>query len=734
MKLCFIILIISTILSLASAITAQDAVALMAQPLACFNGIAAPAGGSTAGVACNLMVNITCTGLRDNLFGYSNVVLDAYGYALNRFSCDVNHGYFCAAGVTASPCIGVPSPLCPSPPSPQLLYWGAGIDAEVDTVTAVWTGTSITTATGNAVFTSQPTVSGGSVTYHLYVTASGTGTAVLATTVAGNILTPATSIPVGTTGIQALIGIEMSDLSTTWILPDYGTIGAVTSKPFSTQFTGILTPNDAYNVSMIMVERAVSGGGNGTWRQIYGGRALQAVGTTSIDSTVALTLHCAAPNILLNLDTVATVSPDGTFSFSFATAVDWPALSGPHPELPCDLYFGSVLARPDFYDITGPFPLCTPDDNPCTYDYAIGAPDSDGYAYITCGYTAAVTGATCPAGYCNAQAVCVQCLSTPQCEVDQVCSSAGSCVQCNVDNDCTGGQYCSAQNTCVACTLTSQCGTGLVCSPSGTCVACYSDAQCTTGVNLHCSAQNLCVQCTLTSQCGTGLVCSPSGTCVACYSDAQCTTGTATHCSAQNTCVQCLQTSQCGTGLVCSTAGSCVQCNTANDCTAGGCAGTCTSNVCHYACRPNCVHEVLWWLLHVHDAAVSVNPRFIPITLGGSAHSISITTQATLQKALLGWNVVSPISALISQLTVTKLNIIKGAIPPTNVAAAIVSCDAVINSCLTLSTMQWIGVLLGATRCANLNAVGIIQAGLAVSQFNCGVSGVPKCPTNVFPY
>lgn len=174
---------------------------------------------------------------------------------------------------------------------------------------------------------------------------------------------------------------------------------------------------------------------------------------------------------------------------------------------------------------------------------ADAAADSGGDSSLDAGPDASALDAAAdsatPCGPCSGTAdlcdrdamTCVECLTSENCDGDDVCSDTGTCEQCNVDADCKAAAPRCVSHACVACT-----GSDTSCDDRSTTPVCDTDADS--------DKHGQCVACTDTSHtlCGaapdtTSYVCNSldrtctsikersAGDCAPCVSDAQCQVG-----------------------------------------------------------------------------------------------------------------------------------------------------------------------------------------------------------------
>lgn len=185
------------------------------------------------------------------------------------------------------------------------------------------------------------------------------------------------------------------------------------------------------------------------------------------------------------------------------------------------------------------------------------------------------------------QGECVTCLSSSQCQNNQVCDPAGGeCVfDCRLPGSptcgATGLPYCDKNSgACVACQSSSDCqgaSTGSICNTvNSACVECSQGSDCTDPNASGCS-NGQCGRCLSTSDCGSGQSCTQFDGTGTGFSPGQCQcTGNAGCGSTQPVCLRGMsQLDVSGTGC---------GCTKASDCTDGY---KCDSVVTH-ECQPPC--------------------------------------------------------------------------------------------------------------------------------------------------
>jgi hypothetical protein len=182
----------------------------------------------------------------------------------------------------------------------------------------------------------------------------------------------------------------------------------------------------------------------------------------------------------------------------------------------------------------------------------------------------------------------------------------------------------------------------------------------------------------------------------------------------------------------CTALSECVTCIDSSQCIQTGCTGACVANECVYTCGTNCVYSYVKWLLGVHAVSMSLQPRFLPLTIGGD--TIRIVTKTQLINALLGWGFTNPTHMLAGVLVVAKLNTIKGAVPPTDVIAMMDAADAIVHDCFAFTTAQWTTqVLRDSFTCGGLRPCHIASIMIILNRYNEGFTEVHRCPSATFP-
>jgi hypothetical protein len=606
----------------ASGTTVDQAVAMLNVPLTCFGGISQPFTGPTS-IHYEQCGNLMFDYVRDDLSTglYTNIVMSGIAGNQNDWhSCDINHGPYCTQQVdppsTSTPCIGT-NYTCPGGVAFAEASFAPGIDADV-------TGFSVTHSVSlgppNVTAWIGPVTFGGGYHVGFHITVTGTNLILQQQVEAqGTILTPSlsdpyiTSIPVNTTAINALIKINTA-AGPIWALADYGAVGTAQSNTFSVALPSATQLTGEYNVSMILVDRAVLGGGNRTWKQVYGGRQwssaiVNETGTlyfvqrgTVYTITNITTIGDQSTYVVDAIDNIANITYVNGQTTTFVSTY-WVTTD------PNNLTAG--LAYTLTSEIVGP---CTNDSDACTTDSYILVSTSSSSGTIMC------------------HAPIVGCVIQ--------CYQNSDCVRTNYTGVCT-------YDTCVY--------TRSVCTSSDQCIRTDYTGVCTDGVCIYTIAA-----CVLSS-----------------------------------------------------------------DCQMPGHVGTCIDEICDYVPGVDCTYSYITWYEHATATAAAVNPRLLPIVLGGGIATIS--TAAELIVALRGWGLTTPIRSLAAILAVCKLNQARGAIPPTGTLVAIAAADEIVGSCFEITAEQWKDVLKGGATCGGYNVVQIADSMITMLTFIEGQTTAPSC-------
>lgn len=157
----------------------------------------------------------------------------------------------------------------------------------------------------------------------------------------------------------------------------------------------------------------------------------------------------------------------------------------------------------------------------------------------------------------------------------------------------------------------------------------------------------------------------------------------------------------------------------------------------------NCVYSYRAWQDGMAAVVASEVPDFLPLVVSSAPQQqgqlglvgtpITITTLEDLTTALGGFGSITPVDTLAAILTVSLLNIEKGAVPNADVIAAIVNARLIVYNCFTLTDVTWIPVVKGTAVCGELTVVDIATAMITLLQFNEGFLDVPLCPLAAFP-
>ena len=185
--------------------------------------------------------------------------------------------------------------------------------------------------------------------------------------------------------------------------------------------------------------------------------------------------------------------------------------------------------------------------------------------------------------------VCVQCLISQDCEVDQICSG-GLCAQeskCTDNGQCEMSQICLEGDCVAGCESNRDCPGELTClpdeGPNGLCAECEQVGDCGAGQTCenfqcvaHCTNDNHCtpqycdqathdcVVCTDDAHCAAGEICESFSCREGCRLDDDCPSG---HCDLNsNICLECLSNDDCPLGSVCIGQQCVVGCTGDRDC------------------------------------------------------------------------------------------------------------------------------------------------------------------------